>query len=240
MNTEFLQGSSGISLEIRKAILLYSSTGGDFLATVHDIENGGLLPGTPIDSNCLSDVVAQLTGQSQAGRTILPARVLYSDGSLLYWWCPSARRPIYFKSGKPELDEASGKEVLHPPLVFMARAQRLSVWALDTDVRPSAGSQLFVAPYFNLYDGGGMCTGNVRLPESLSASEETLAAWEEAFFGTNFTHSNLGGGALTKFRGGHNALWKAMANASTFPTESLAVAKRKLTLEEALATGGKS
>jgi PRTRC genetic system protein B len=243
MNTEFISGTGSRSLNLVKAILLYSSVNDDFLATVHDIETGQLLPGTPIDRDDLSTVVAKLSGQAQAGRSILPVRVLYSDAALLMWWCPASRRPIYFKSGKSELDSLSGQEVAHPPLVFLARSQSLFVWALQENERPVASTKLYVAPYFNIYEGGGMCSGNVRLPESLTPTEANLEAWGEAFFGTNFTHSNLGGGKLTAFPGGHNALWEKMALECEqskhwqFPCEA-ALVPTKLTVEAALAKGG--
>lgn len=243
MNTSFLQGEASAKLTLIKAILLYQSSSNDFLATTHDVENGALLPGTPIDRNALSDITSKLAGQAETGRTMLPARVLYSDASLLMWWCPASRRPIYFKSGKPQLDDLSGKEVVHPPLVFMARNQSLCVWALSEDLRPEASTRLFVAPYFNIYEGGSMCSGNVRLPESLSPSSKNLKAWEGAFFETNFTHSNLGSAKITTFPEGHNALWAWMAAECQrskhwiFPCEA-ALVETKLTVASVLAKGG--
>ena len=240
MNTEFIQQGAPASMALLKAVLLYGGAGygnEDYLATVHDVENGSLLPGTPIDQSSLSDLVAKLSGQAQSGRALLPERVLYSDASLLMWWCPAARRPIYFKSGKADIDEFSGTEVLHPPLVFLARFQSLCALALGQDARPQEDTPLFTAPYFNLNDGGGMCAGNVRLPESLVATAQNLEAWEKAFFETNFTHSNLGGGSLTNFKGGHNALWRAMASPeATFCPKSLVAGK--LTLGALLSKGG--
>lgn len=239
-----LPGDATKRLDLKKALLLYTNSQGDALATVHDIhkpeEGPSLLPGTPLDRNALADLVAKLSGQSQR-RTILAERTLFADASMLVWWCPSARRKLYFKSGKADLDELSGKEALHPPLVFLARSQHLSVWALAGNARPLATTKLYTAPYFNLYAGGNMCIGNVRLPESLDPSEPTLVQWEEAFFGTNFTHSNLGSGKLTSFPGGHNALWKAMVSGGydRFPHSSLIPLPSKLTLEEAINQGVK-
>lgn len=243
MNTSFLQGEASAKLTLVKGILLYQSSSNDYLATVHDVENGALLPGTPIDRNTISDLTSKLAGQAETGRTMLPARVLYSDASLLMWWCRASRRAIYFKSGKEELDALSGKEVAHPPLVFMAQSQRLSVWALAEDERPEASTKLFVAPYFNVYEGGNMCSGNVRLPESLSSASKNLKAWEEAFFETNFTHSNLGAAKITTFPEGHNALWIKMEEECRqsahwrFPCEA-ALAPTKLTVASVLARGG--
>lgn len=240
MNVSFLTGGITSRLTLRSAILLYvGGTEGEALATVHEIEAGNLLPGTPIDRNLLSDITARLAGQAEAGRAILPADVLYSDASLLVWWCKSERRPIYFKSGKADLDDISGTSVPHPPLLFLARNQQLSVWALGADERPSSSTRVFVAPYFNIYESGAMCTGNVRMPESLAPTDANLAQWEETFFSTNFTHSNIRG-KLTAFEGGHNALWQSLASSPKipFPMDSL-VPVPKVTVGEILTKGGK-
>ena len=242
MTTSLSQGGIATSCELARAILLYTSGTGEALATVHEIAEGALLPGTPLDRNGLVELVATLSGPTGV-RTILPERVLYSDASTLLWWCPSARRPIHFKSGKKELDEEiSGKEVLHPPLVFLARQQSLSVWALRDNERPMASTQLFVAPYFNVYASGAMCSGNIRLPDSISPSNKNLKEWELAFFETNFTHSNLDGKKITSFPGGHTALWKELTSPSYehFPVGALAPLASKLTLEKALIQGAQS
>lgn len=213
------------SLQLCRAILLYAN-GSDALATVHEILEGedgpSLLPGVPMNQVALSDLVSTL--HENTSRFVLPERVLFADATLLMWWCPASRREIYFKSGKSELDELSGKLACHPPLVFLASAQSLAVWALTDNLRPVADTALYAAPYFNIYESGNMCSGNVRLPESLSPSNKNLKAWESAFFETNFTHSNRGGALLTAFEGGHNALWQAMTSpdVSEFPSSALA------------------
>lgn len=236
MNTVLAHGSGESRCELAKAILLYTGTGGSALATVHDVSQGAILPGSVLDRNGLSDMVATLAGENNV-RTILHERALYSDASMLLWWCPSARRPIYFKSGKKELDELSGTEVLHPALVFLARSQSLTVWALKESERPTASTALYVAPYFNVYETGNMCSGNIRLPDSLTPTGKTIKEWERAFFETNFTRSNLGGQKITTFPGGHNALWKALSSLDQFPSQNLASLPSKTTLEKALNKG---
>jgi hypothetical protein len=51
---------------------------------------------------------------------------------------------------------------------------------------------LWRAPYFNVWGEGEICTGNVRLPDSLSP--QSLEVYERAFFDSEFTHPNLRGG----------------------------------------------
>lgn len=215
MKTGVILGAKGQSLSLAKAILLYVSADGSAAATVHEVENGVILPGTLLDRGGLDNAILSLAGASGAVRQVFCERVLFSDATTLCWWCPANIRPIYFQSGKAELDEhLSGRDVLHPPLLFIAKAQDLSVWALGESKRPWGSTALYVAPYFNIYASAKMCTGNVRLPESLAPTQEILEAWEEAFFGTNFTHSNNGGKPLTKFSEGISAMWKMLATSA--------------------------
>lgn len=237
MKTAVQLGSGNKAVTLARAILLYTNDSGDGLATVHEIENNNLLPGTPLDRAGLENVVLSLTGSESSSRQILPERVLFVDATTLLWWCPSAIRPIYFRSGKQELDELTGKDVLHPALLFLAQSQKLFVWALAENERPTSDTPLCIAPYFNIYGTASMCIGNVRLPETLAATDANLLAWESAFFETNFTHSNYGG-PLTALEGGHNALWTRMADCPTgyngFPKNYLLPRDPVFTVSDAL------
>lgn len=79
---------------------------------------------------------------------------------------------------------------------------------------------MYVAPYLNVWAGGRICTGNIETPKGgLKFSTEE---WEEAFFRSYFTHPNQHEkSALTKYRGGIFALWRALMKGRAFPTESL-------------------
>lgn len=237
MKTAVVLGSGQKTVTLSKGILLYTNDQGESLATIHEVENGNLLAGSPLDRNGLDNVVLSLTGSAASSRQLLPERALYVDATTLMWWCPSAIRPIYFKSGKPELDALSGKPVLHPALLFLAQAQKLSVWALAENQRPEGDTPLCIAPYFNIYSSASMCIGNVRLPETLAATTANLAAWEDAFFETNFTHSNYGK-PIAAIEGGHNALWARMADCpegySGFPKNYLLPLSPVFTVSSAL------
>lgn len=238
MNTNVLFGGGADTLILEQAILLYVSQGDKtMLASINPVEEGRIMAGRPLCMSDLSSLVAKLTAGTGTGeRSVFPERVLYADASLLAWWCPAKIRPIFFRSGREDLDSLSGLDVAHPSLFFVARPQALSVWALKELVRPDAETPVFVAPYFNLYEKGNMCIGNVRLPETLRATNANLKVWEEAFFETNFTHSNRGGKALTHFEGGHDALWKAMREEFAFPSDSLV--PMESTVGAILAKGG--
>jgi PRTRC genetic system protein B len=194
-------------------LVVYDGGSGRQAATVHDVirENGGepiTGPGRPLGREALNDLVKGLAGKTAAARRIVPAHVLVTDADCLVWWRPSVRRPIFFNTSDKEFNEAvNAQPVLHPALLFVAR-ENLSVWALAENRRPEATTPVLRAPYCNLYEGGNMCSGAVRLPGSCAIS--TIEAWESAFYDTTFTHSNLHGSPLTSHPGGDRGLWRDM------------------------------
>ncbi len=58
----------------------------------------------------------------------------------------------------------------------------------------------------------------MRRPES--ASVAAIPSWEQGFYESNFTHSNVG--RLTRHKGGFDGLWSALVNKRLpFPKGSL-------------------
>lgn len=93
---------------------------------------------------------------------------------------------------------------------------------------------MYQAPYFNVYEGGGICQGNVDVPGSTSTNR--IEAWNAAFFQSWFTHPNVHGN-LVKYRGGAFTFWRDMLDGRhhEFP-EHVLVPTGKC-LESALAEG---
>ena len=74
------------------------------------------------------------------------------------------------------------------------------------------------APYWNIDSNGAVCGGTMRAPKSLTVA--SIAAWQQAFFQSEFTHPG-GVGRLTKRRGGTTALWKSLVGKERFPLSTL-------------------
>lgn len=243
----FAGNGAPTDFELVRALLFYDARGHGQLATVHEVRTEAdgrpeLRPGSPLTRAALEEIASFLTRESESGpvrRDVLPEHLLYSDATTLLWWKPAHRAPIFFRTGRKNFDAAmEGATVAHPPLLFLATSGHLSLWALGTDERPGPESPLFQAPYFNLYSNGAMCTGNVRLPEVLRPS--AMARFEEGFFSTNFTHSNIKS-PLTTYPGGHDALWRMLATSgAAFPLDALVGATKPGTLDEALNSRRKS
>ncbi len=228
------------TMQLEHAILIYVSST-QTLATIHEVlqseGEASLLPGKCVTREIVDDLLRTLSNAPMQ-RQILPPEVICDTGCLC-WWKPACRAPIFFSTKEKKFNqEVSGKEVLHPPLLFLAKPGRLQIFALKENERPTAETVLCRAPYYNLYDEGAMCRGNVRLPEVCQVRD--IPIWEKAFFETNFTHSNIGGQKLTTHPGGHDGLWREMAapvktwcsGKEVFPGEMLI--PLKLTLQEAV------
>src|SRR5208337_1163550 len=92
------------------------------------------------------------------------------------------------------------------------------VRALFASRRPGPDSKLAAAPYWNLDSNGAVCAGTMRTPKCLTVT--SIAAWQQAFFQSEFTHPG-GAGRLTRRRGGTIALWKSLAGKKRFPIPTL-------------------
>ncbi len=219
--------------ELSQAILIYQETGGEHTAaaTVHSVEIKNnqpmILPGQPISLTGLETLANSLGKQIE--NTLLPERILSITMAQMAWWCPAARRRIWFKPTESVKDpgalkKLNGRFVQHPALLFIATGRRLRVLALAESKRPAAKTPVFRAPYFNLGPNGGMCAGTAKLPDVFGPS--AMEAFEQAFFNSAFSHSNWGH-QLTTHPQGHAGLWREMAaRKSEFPSRYLVSTKR--------------
>jgi PRTRC genetic system protein B len=157
---------------------------------------------------------------------IIPSNVLHlnpaENGSVI-WYTKAKKQKLYFSAS---LGLAS-QEVPLPALVWLADKSRLYLFALLGKNKPNLNTPLCNAPFFNLYNNGNVCMGSVDVRISQSASlEEFIAAWENYFFGSYFSH----------LIGGHNpvkgnliSLYQNLAgNGSKFPVEELVPTTKQL------------
>ena len=94
----------------------------------------------------------------------------------------------------------------------------LYVRVLSTSRRPGPDTKVAAAPYWNVDGDGAVCAGTMRTPKSLTVA--SIAAWQQAFFQSEFTHPG-GAGRLTKRRGGTTALWRSLVGKKRFPQSTL-------------------
>lgn len=225
-------------LRLDQAVLIYKGASDSALATVHQVEDVDgepvILAGQAMTPRAAIRLARALTkGIAHGG--FLPETVLYTDGDLLLWWVPPARRHIMFRA--PELGAPERGEVVpHPGLVFAASSSIWKVWAVKGKARPTLQTALYKAPYFNVWEGGDICRGNVPVPDGTTA--EKIDAWNTAFLQSFFTHPN-GKGKLVRYRGGAYAFWRDMLDGRFKAFPGRVLIDTKTTLGQLLGSGGR-
>jgi len=237
MDTAIAFGDTPRQYQLARAILIYQSDDRkNCAASVHAINRYHgkpvVAPGQPVTVAALERLICGL-GRNTGG-SFIPPQILSVGLDMVAWWCPASRRRIWFKPDKrfdaskdeetKRLLKLNGQFIHYPPLLFVA-ARGLKVYALAADERPAPETRLYQAPFWNLSDGG-MCEGNLHLPES---TPDNIAGFEQAFFDSAFTH-NSQGGRLTAHAGGYCTFLEDLARrkirpntqywmANLFPTE---------------------
>lgn len=208
------------TLTLSHAVLIYRDRAEAALATIHAIEEvdgqPAILPGKAMSARHAAALARSLAASVRQGGW-LPENVLYLEGDRIVWWVAPHRQHIAFKTNETLIGER-GAEVPHPGLVFAAARHTWAVWAVKGTKRPGPDTVLYRAPYMNTYVDGTICAGNVALPKATAA--ERIAAWNDAFFRSFFTHPN---GAMVKYPGGMLAFWRDLLDGkfARFPGEVL-------------------
>ncbi len=211
------------------ALVVYEAEGrqNDIYVEHFDMDsNGNLINARPLtmkEAEILSKALQ--IGQEKENRflkpkTILPANILSLDPSTekgtVIWHTKAQSKQLFFVES---LGIPNGKAYV-PPLLWKASKQKLSLFALKSDRRPSERTKLFHAPFFNVYNNGSVCMGTVHIDIKKSVTvEEFTQAWEQYFFNSYFSHL-LGSGSHIK--GNCVSLWKTLIKQeTTFPVDVL-------------------
>jgi PRTRC genetic system protein B len=230
MNDVVIECASDIELELESALLFYrSQAGSNIYATKHNARvidgTPALMPGVPLTLDQLADI-AEVAAKRTAFRGFVHERVVYLAPNQIAWWVPARTRRVWFAT-QDELGTRSG-ETAHPPLLFVVNKTRWFVFALRQNTRPDPSTKLYVAPYYNVWEGGEICTGNVETPDTINS--DAIKVFEDAFFRSRFTHSNAT--RLIKRRGGAEQLWLDLLDGAAFPMNALV--DSKTTLQQAI------
>lgn len=166
--------------------------------------------GRPMSAKAARTLASALLKRAAHGG-FLPETVLYLHGDLLIWWVPPTRRHLSFRVGDDHAQAFGGQErgevMPMPGLIFAASSNAWQVWAVKGHTRPTLATPLYQAPFFNVYEDGMICQGSAPRPEG--STVDKIAAWNEAFFRSYFTHPNITA-KLVRYAGGSYAFWRDM------------------------------
>jgi len=221
---------------LKQAVLLYQD-GSRAFATLHEVKHRPneapyLCAGQSVTMGFL-ETLAKGLGASMAAE-VLPEHVLARTPDVIAWWSRARSRLMFFGAGDNETAALNGKMYPHPALVFMIQGRELFVRALAENRRPTAGTRLCNAPYWNTDEHGRVCLGSMRVPDETGVA--SLIGWESAYFASEFTHPS-GAVRLTTHPGGFLGLWSGIAGRKrAFPVKFLAESKQ--TLQEFVQSAG--
>jgi PRTRC genetic system protein B len=241
------------------AAVFYSDKAGATVLRLHAISQSKdgfeLAAGRPASRTALRKVLKSLLPEAMPAPVIFPEHLLAYGGDYVMWWSPPQLRSMFFacdleghakawsreKEAEAPILDTAAKVVgtcQQPGLVWAAGVNGWRVWAVKGRERPCAQHKLYRAPYFNVFLDHAVCIGNVQVQRGDLSEFDKLNRFEQAFFGSWFTHPNYGtnkrGDALVSAEGGPYGLWHRMLrdNAEHFPEETLV--ETHLTLSDAL------
>jgi PRTRC genetic system protein B len=121
---------------------------------------------------------------------VLPGNLLYldttPDAENVIWFTGAARQRLYFVDS---LGIPSGKLAKVPAMLWKATPKGLFVFALKAAGRPSENTRLYHAPFFNLYNTGAVCMGNVQWSFNKTESvQKFITKWQHYFWNSRFSH----------------------------------------------------
>lgn len=218
-------------LALKGALLVYQGKSRGFV-TWHEVRGGTAAEGAPFlgEAQELTTEFVHHLAQglgAQVPTEVLPGNVLARTAETIVWWTPGMVRTMFFAAHDADAHKLNGKRFPQPPLVWKVNGKDLWIRALRENRRPAAGTELMVAPYWNVDgDTGWTCQGSMRSPDDLGVA--TIALWERAFFQSEFTH-HTGARRLTSHAGGFFGLWYSLAERQRrFPVQFLTPAKETL------------
>ena len=157
---------------------------------------------------------------------ILPTNILQinpnENGSVL-WFTKSMKRQLFFTEN---LEISNGMAEI-PAMLWLANKRSLKIFALSSNRRPTDKTELFYAPFFNVYEDGNVCMGTVDVNiQNSNYIEEFIEKWEDYFFNSYFSHLM---NEHNPINGNCVNLWKSLINTEKqFPKEALKQANRTL------------
>lgn len=199
-----------------------------------------LLEGRPLMKEHLKELKAYFNGHTErvtqlgllAG--VMPGNILsvdlHKDHFNVVWHVPAQRRKIKFARGV----NIKAGDFNYPRLVFSASREDLRVFAVRESVK--AKTDLYNAPFFNVYQDGRICIGDtpVKAMKEAKTFVEFTRAWESFFYESKFsrgieTFNGIVKGDLKKLTK------KVMKSRKPFPVSDLMLVSVKQTKAKTVA-----
>jgi len=176
----------------------------NIVVTRHSVyEDGSIGAGSPLTEEFVCAIGSHLLPLD-----IIHERVIAQSANIMIWWRPACVSRLTFAKST---GIASGKYPV-PPLLFMLDGTMLFNWALRDNSRPVRETKLYRSPFFNIYDNGRCCMGDINIPDTAN-----IEKWEDIFVGGRCTKE-----LPPTFKNGNpRDVWNQLKGKAVFPVETL-------------------
>jgi PRTRC genetic system protein B len=218
----------------KSALVFYGTKGANTDGYVEHFDmdrNGSLINAHPLTVREASRLAKSLKITEKERSFLKPQGVMGTDilqvnpndnGNVI-WFTKAMSRNMFFAE---KLNIPNGKTNV-PAMLWVANRNRLHLYALKTNTRPTENTLLYHAPFFNVYNDGAVCMGTVDVSIKKTASlEEFTTAWECYFFNSYFSHLMQD---HVPIKGNCVSLWKSLIQTGeAFPKDILIKTNRTL------------
>jgi len=182
------------TLKPTKSIVIYKSSSENY-AEVHNIKNGEFLEGRPLVKGELEDLVkiakSNKNLEDNDSIDLNPFRLILSYKSnpisdTIVWIYPAQQQKLIYSEGMET------KDYWIPNIIFKSDGKAVYVYAIKSNdiLSLNEGTQLYNAPFFNIYEKGSVCMGQVKIKKFKDVND-IIKNVEAAFFMSEFTHTNF-------------------------------------------------
>ncbi len=203
-----------LSGEIRPiAALVAYQNGNQTYFESHEIKEGKIGAGKPASTETLQKIKALFEEVDEkiyeTIQGIIPRNLLYINSDktnpILIFHTPVQKVRLHFTKSL----KIVSKEYYVPKLLWIFNGGEISIYALRTSTMKS---KVYHAPFFNVYEDGKVCMGNVEMQKSFSEISTAIEKIQNYFFSSQFNqHVNVDKGfkvPLDHFWQNRTELWK--------------------------------
>ena len=110
---------------------------------------------------------------------ILRFNPLYHKRHIM-WYRPQMKQEIILKK--------ETMKIWMPAMLFFSVFDKLYLFALKQNTRPTGNTELFIAPIMNLMGADQMCWGSVDTKHKIDEIDKEMAFWEDRLWNSTFAH----------------------------------------------------
>lgn len=219
--------------------------------TKHSIVNGEMLDGVWLDdeamisaaTNILKSCKENIANNSEnMPLQIIPENLLVDNKDFVIWHTPTNMISDQWYNSNSHLKTVN--KVPHPKLIFVALKNKRQLYIVATKndvVRPDLNTEIFHAPFANMYTKMNLCLGSAEYPTLNEINIQNIDQMQNALFFSRYNHFKFNNIKIPDSiaKGQHGAepsirFWLSLEHTDSFPDEALVPNAEYKTLNDLL------